>query len=389
MTNHRTVLLAVLATVIAAFIMLYSLGSLLLAFGVSGFAAYTLLPVVKQVERVIPWHQRRPGLARTTAVVLVSLTILVAIAGALLLIVPPIVQQTSQFIQQFPEVFQRARMTIEGWNATYIDRIPEEVRGHVAEVASNAWAVVLGSVQNSLAQTVGIILTTFSLILGFAIAPLLIYYLVKDSETVQSGLLWPFPPAMKPHISSILDIANRTAGAYIRGQLILGLIVGTLVTIGLLLLGVPFPFLLGVVAGITELIPFIGPWIGGTVGVLVTLATAPHLVLWVILLYLSVQLLENMLLVPRIQGQSLNLHPVVVLLIITVGSQIWGLWGVILGPPVVALIKDLIVYFSEQWNLDRRTLVSGRGCGAGEKSSPAEEKQPSEDAAPEPGQRKP
>jgi hypothetical protein len=89
-----------------------------------------------------------------------------------------------------------------------------------------------------------------------------------------------------------------------------------------------------------------------------------------------------MVLVPRIQGQSLNLHPVVVLLIITVGSQIWGLWGVILGPPVGALIKDLIVYFSEQWNLDRRPLVSEAGCGDGEGSSPWEEEQPSEDAAP-------
>jgi predicted PurR-regulated permease PerM len=382
MANHRTVLLAVLATVIAVFIMLYLLGSLLLAFGVSGIAAYTMLPVVKLIERVIPWRQRRPRLARTMAVVLVSLTVVAAIAGALFLIVPLIAQQTSQFIQQFPEIFQRSRMTIGEWNAIYIDRVPKEVRGHVAEVASNAWDIVLGAVQNSLTQTAGIIFTTFSVILAFAIAPLLIFYLVKDSETVQSGLLWPFPPAMKPHISNILDIANRTAGAYIRGQLILGLVVGTLVTVGLLLLGVPFAVLLGVVAGITGLIPFIGPWIGGTVGVLVTLATAPHLVLWVIMLYVGVQLLESMVLVPRIQGQSLNLHPVVVLLIITVGSQIWGLWGVILGPPVGALIKDLIVYFSEQWNLDRRPLVSEAGCGDVEGSSPSEEEQPSEDAAP-------
>jgi len=86
--------------------------------------------------------------------------------------------------------------------------------------------------------------------------------------------------------------------------------------------------------------------------------------------------------VPRIQGQSLNLHPVVVLLIITVSSQIWGLWGVILGPPVGALIKNLIVYFSEQWNPDRRPLVSEAGCGDSEGSSPSEEEQPSEDAAP-------
>jgi predicted PurR-regulated permease PerM len=379
------VLLAVLATVIAVFVVLYLLGGLLLALGISGITAYSLLPVVKLLERVIPWRHRRPGLARTTAVVLVSLAVVAAIAGTLLLIVPPIARETYQFIQRYPEVFQNARMKLAEWNAIYIDRVPEEVREQVAQVASNAGAIVLAGVQNSLSHTVGIISTTFSVILGFGIAPLLIFYLVKDSETVQSGLLRPFPAAMKPHISNILDIANRTAGAYIRGQLILGLVVGTMVTVGLLLLGVPFAYLLGAGAGITELIPFIGPWIGGTVGVLVTLATAPHLVLWVLLLYLGVQLLENMVLVPRIQGQSLNLHPVIVLLIITIGSQIWGLWGVILGPPLGALIKDLIVYFSRQWNLKAGPLAGESGRGEGEDPPPAELERPSQDPVPEPG----
>jgi predicted PurR-regulated permease PerM len=352
---------------------------------VSGIAACTLLPVVKLIERIIPWRHRHPELARSTAVVFVSLTVIAAIAGALFLIVPPIARETSQFIQRAPEVFQNARMTLTEWNAVYTDRIPEEVREQVAMGASNAGAVVLAGVQNSLSQTIRVISTTFSVILGFAITPLLIFYLVKDSETVQSGLLRPFPAALKPHISNILDIANRTAGAYIRGQLILGIAVGTLVAVGLLLLGVPFAFLLGAVAGITELIPFIGPWIGGTIGVLVTLASAPHLVLWVLLLYVGVQLLENMVLVPRIQGQSLNLHPVVVLLVITVGSQLWGIWGVILGPPAGALIKDLIVYFSAQWNLESGPLASERGYGEDEDPPPAKLERPSQDPAPEPG----
>ena len=85
-------------------------------------------------------------------------------------------------------------------------------------------------------------------------------------------------------------------------------------------------------------------------GVLVTLATAPDKVLWVILLYLVVQLLENTLLVPRIQADTLNMHPIAVILVITVGSQYFGLWGVILGPPLVALAKDVIIYLVQQWN---------------------------------------
>jgi predicted PurR-regulated permease PerM len=146
---------------------------------------------------------------------------------------------------------------------------------------------------------------------------------------------------------------------------------------------VPFAFLLGIVAGFTELIPFIGPWIGGAVGVLVTLATAPDKLLWVVLLYVGVQLLENTVLVPRVQGHSLNLHPAVVLLIITIASQIWGIWGIILGPPVVALIKDLTVYFAQQWSLASQPRGAAVESGAAEPSIPTDSEHPPGNKAPD------
>jgi predicted PurR-regulated permease PerM len=277
--------------------------------------------------------------------------VLAITAGALFLIVPPTIRESTRFIQEFPELFRNARISIEEWMAAYSDRIPEQVREQLEGAAANAGNILLNAVRNLLGRTVGVISTTFSLIVGLAIAPLLIFYFIKDSGSIQSGLIAPFPTAMRPHIQNILNIAHHTVGAYIRGQLTLGLIVGVIVAVGLLIIGVPFAILLGIVAGFTELIPFIGPWIGGAVGVLVTLATAPEKLLWVVPLYVGVQLLENMVLVPRVQGQSLSLHPAVVLLIIAISSQVWGLWGVILGPPVASLIKDLAVYFSQQWSL--------------------------------------
>ena len=152
---------------------------------------------------------------------------------------------------------------------------------------------------------------------------------------------------LNSYLRDILDIADRTLGGYIRGQLTLGVIVGVIVAVGLLLLDVPFAVLLGIVAGLTELVPIVVPWIDGAVGVLVTLATEPDKVLWVILLYLIVQLLENTLLVPRIQAGSLNMHPIAIILVITIASQYFGLWGIILGPPLVALAKDVIIYLGQ------------------------------------------
>ncbi len=121
-------------------------------------------------------------------------------------------------------------------------------------------------------------------------------------------------------------------------------------TIGLFLLGVPFALILSIIAEMTELEPVVGPWVGAIAGVPVTLATESHLMLWVILLFLGVQMLENTLLVPRIQRDSLNLYPVAIVLTIVVASSFFGLWRVIIGPPLVSLFWEMFVWFMREWN---------------------------------------
>jgi predicted PurR-regulated permease PerM len=195
-----------------------------------------------------------------------------------------------------------------------------------------------------------VVASALTLIIGLAAMPMMLFYMLKDRDSLAEGLQHIFPPTIRPQATAILRILNRTVGSYIRGQLILGLVVGTITAIGLFLLGVPFSILLGITAGFTELIPIVGPWIGGLVGVLVVLASAPEKLPWVILFYLGVQLVENTLLVPRIQGQALGLHPIVVLVVIVVGSQLMGLWGIILGPPLAAAAKEVIRYFYYEWN---------------------------------------
>ena len=348
--RKRLLLLGAAAIVVATLVILYVLGSVLLTLGISTVIAYVLLPVARLLERGMPWRHSRPGLARGIAVGIIFLVGLSIFAGLLIAVIPPTVRQTQGFIEGFPNFINHARITIEGWVDEYIHLVPPDVRNQAEGALAEAGGIIGQAAWNVVKQTLGIITGSFAFILGLATAPVLIFYLMKDSGPIRESLNAPFPAAVKPILRDILDIADRTLGGYIRGQLTLGIIVGVIVAVGLLLLDVPFAVLLGVVAGLTELVPIIGPWIGGAVGVLVTLATAPDKVLWVILLYLVVQLLENTLLVPRIQADTLNLHPIAVILVITIGSQYFGLWGVILGPPLVALGKDVIVYLVKEWN---------------------------------------
>ena len=349
--RKRFLLLGAAAVVVVTLAVLYLLGSVLLTLGISAVIAYVLLPIAKLLERGMPWRHSRPGLARGISVGLIFLAGLGAFVGLMIAVVPPTIEQGQRFIESFPDFLNNARQTIEGWVTHYADLIPADLRDQAEEAMAGAGGIVGEAAWNVVKQTLGIITGSFAFILGLATAPVLIFYLMKDSGPIRESLHAPFPTAVRPYLREILAIADRTLGGYIRGQLTLGVIVGAIVAVGLLVLDVPFAVLLGIVAGITELVPIIGPWIGGAVGVLVTLATEPDKVLWVILLYLIIQLLENTLLVPRIQADTLNMHPIVVILVITIGSQYFGLWGVILGPPLVALAKDVIIYLVKEWNV--------------------------------------
>ena len=279
--------------------------------------------------------------------------------GLVIAVVPPTVEQSQRFVEGFPSFINNARLTIEGWVDQYVHLIPADLRDQVENSLVGAGNIIGETAWNVARQTLAIIAGSFAFVLGLATAPVLIFYLMKDSGPIRESLHAPFPSAVKPILRDILDIADRTLGGYIRGQLTLGVIVGLIVAVGLLLLDVPFAVLLGIVAGLTELVPIVVPWIDGAVGVLVTLATEPDKVLWVILLYLIVQLLENTLLVPRIQAGSLNMHPIAIILVITIASQYFGLWGVILGPPLVALAKDVIIYLVKEWNETAMAEVAG------------------------------
>ena len=348
--RKRILLSAAAAVIIATLLVVYFLGTVLLPLGLSLVIAYVLLPLARLLERGMPWRHRRPGLSRGIAIGFIFLFLLGVVAGLLALVIPPSAEQGVKFVDEFPGFLNSARTTVEDWIELYADMIPVEVRDQAEETLSDAGGIIGEAAWNVISQTYNVVSGSFALILGLATAPVLVFYLMKDSSKIRDSLYAPFPEALKPYLRNSIAIVDRTLGGYIRGQLTLGLTVGVVVTVGLLLLGVPFPFVLGIVAAVTELVPVIGPWIGGAVGVLVTLATEPDKVPWVILLYLGVQLIENILLVPRIQGNSLNLHPVAIILVIVVASNFFGLWGVILGPPLVAMAKDMAICFAREWN---------------------------------------
>ena len=139
-------LLAAAAAAVIVLIVLYLLGSVLLTIGLSAVIAYTLLPVVKLLERGMPWRGRYPDLSRVIAILIVFLAGLVAVAGVLMSVIPPMLREAGVFIEEFPRFFNSARLTVESWIAVYSDRIPEDLKQNAEEQLAGLGNVLIGVV---------------------------------------------------------------------------------------------------------------------------------------------------------------------------------------------------------------------------------------------------
>ena len=343
----RLVWLVLGALVIA--VLLYQLRGALLPFVVGGALAYILDPFVTWLERRIPWMSSRSELKRVLIIALIFIISAIVAIVALVAGVTILIHEIRAFIRELPQLIEASRATIQDVDAQLVARLPEEVVVLIHDAAQDLGSQIVGAAQVFAVRTYGVISQTMSLLLGLAMVPLILFYILKDRGKIIEGMLNTLSPQPREHTRNVLSLLNGVFSAYIRGQLLLGVMVGTMVFFGLWFLGVPFAPVLGLVAGITELIPVIGPWLGAIPGLLVVLATAPEKFVWVALLYLGVQLLENSLLVPRIQSESLNLHPVMVLAALIVGSEVAGLWGMILGPPLAAASREVLLYFLGVW----------------------------------------
>jgi|TARA_B110000263_G_C15299198_1_gene507072 predicted PurR-regulated permease PerM len=307
---------------------------------------YILNPFVNFFEQFIPLKSTKPKLARACSITIVTLIAFLITAGCLLLVVPPMFKQSSELVTNIPSLITDARTTVESWNKEYASNIPEEVRVEIDRLLENGGQILLGAFSGLVGRTAVAAVHALTLVVGLVVLPLFVFYFLKDRETVRESFVEVFPTDTQIHVVYVLRILNRIIGAYVRAQFTLAAVVWVFISIGLMLLGVKYAVLLGAVAGIFELVPIVGAWLAVIPTIIVVLSTSPEKIVWVLLLYLGVQLFQGAIIVPRVQSFAMKLHPLMILISIVVGSEIAGLWGVVLGPPVAASIKELLIYFN-------------------------------------------
>jgi predicted PurR-regulated permease PerM len=188
------------------------------------------------------------------------------------------------------------------------------------------------------------VFSSFNFLVGLVIIPFWLFYVLQDESRVTKGVLQALHPELRPDVQRLATLIDNVLSAYVRGQLILCLFVGVLATLALSIIGVPFAPVLGLIAGVFEVLPNIGPFLGAIPAILIAVATDPISAIWVALAFFAIQMIENLILVPRISGQSVKLPPALVMLVLVVGGQLAGLWGMLIAVPVTAIIRDVFLY---------------------------------------------
>lgn len=323
----------------------------LLPFSIGALLAYVLTPVVDQIAALVPGRARQESVVfRGIAVVLVYLAIAGVLAGVGVAVVPVAVDEISQFVDNLPYLIDDTQVQVNEWLEVYRERVPVDIRERIDEYAADFGDDLGGRIASAGAPVFESLTGWIAVIAGFVVVPIWMFYALRDRHNFERNFAAAVPEPVQPDVLNGIRIADQLIGRYLRGQLLLGLVVGVMTFIGLMLLDVELAIALAVFAGVAELIPIVGPFIGALPAVVIVAATDPDKIIWVLLLYVLVQQVENHLLVPRVQGHAVELHPAVIIMLLAIAGTVFGFIALVVIIPLVALLRELFWYADHRFS---------------------------------------
>jgi len=289
------------------------------------------------------------GMPRTAAVALCYVLMFAVLTIVSAFVMPAIGDQLQQFSIDLPGYFdavaewwsglqgQARAIVLPGWILTALTDAAATISATLADTAKSAASGIL-----SVGQSAATLL--FDMVLALVIG----FWAVKDLPKVRAEVMTLVGEHRRGEAEMILETVLRVLGGYIRGQLIVSAVTGLVVWLGLSLLGVPYALVLGLLTGVLNVLPYIGPFVGGLFAAVVGLFISPLLALGALGVVIGAQQLTDMFVTPRVMSEQVDLHPLLVIFSLLVGGTLFGFWGLFLAIPVAAIIKGLFVYYYEK-----------------------------------------
>ncbi len=323
-TIFRTIL------ILLALVFLYLIRDILIV-------VFVAVIIAAAINGPVSWLQRHK-IPRILGVIFIYLFILFFLALIVTLIFPPLAEQIKQLALYFPEFMEKIGLSVQEWWANY------QIEGSLQ--------TLLDKMSNKLAQATssvfGTIIDLFGGLFSAIVILVISFYLAVQKKGAKKFLVSLTPSEHQSYLSNLIERIESKIGGWLRGQLLLMLIVGVLTYIGLYFLGIKYALTLALIATLLEIIPYIGPILAAIPAVILAFFQSPFLALLVVILYIVIQQLENYIIYPQVMKKAVGLNPIIIIVAMLIGAKLAGVLGIILAVPVTAAIAEFFKDFQEK-----------------------------------------
>jgi predicted PurR-regulated permease PerM len=337
-----------LITLVISGVLIYLLAPILTPFLVGALLAYLTDPVADRLEA--------RGLGRTQAVVVVFLLLTLTVALAILLLIPQLSDQIQTMVRQAPAVIEVLHTRLIPWieqntgvsiSRPDMEGLRQLIRDHWQQTGNLAAQLMSGLTRSGLAVV--------GWVANLVLIPVVTFYLLRDWDLMMANIRQLLPRNMEPKVTLWARECDEVLGAFIKGQLLVMLALGAIYALGLWIVGLDLALLIGMLAGLASIVPYMGSILGIVVAALAAYVQFqdPLVLVWVGLVFGAGQAIEGMVLTPLLVGDRIGLHPVAVIFAIMAGGQLFGFVGVLLALPVAAVIMVLLRHLHEGYKRSR------------------------------------
>lgn len=321
--------------------------------------------ILPGVLGVILYYLTRPFLRllmkwkipKVWAIAIIYLVAIGSLTLTVVLVYPFLREQFTNLMNEFPLYFMAFVENIVSWlNNSHLNTYFQSIDFEYDKVITNLTDDIVnqmrdfatGFATNVASGVTGFLSALTGFVLSLAIVPFILFYLLYEGEKMPDFILRLVPPKSRLFVREVLHDMDKQISLYIQGQILVSICIGAMVTIGFLVIGLDYALLLGVLAMLTSVVPYLGPVIAITPAVILALVSdSSFMIVKLAIVWTIVQLIEGKFISPQIMGKSLSIHPITIIFVLLTMGSLFGVPGVILGIPTYALLKVVICHFYE------------------------------------------
>lgn len=302
-----------------------------LPFLIALLIAYLIYPLIQWLNRY--------QIPKALAVVIIFLLFFLTVGILIYRGYPAMISQLNDLNEQLPEMikmYESFIVSIYESTALFPDGFHEQLDQLITNIEAR--------IEQFLAQLLQSTMKIFDLFIVITLIPVLVFYFLKDYHLIKRFVKKIIPSQYVAKIKYITKSLDQTLGKYIRAQIFISTLLTLMTYLPFHLFGLQYPLLLAIIIGITNIIPYFGPIIGAIPAVLVALSDSYQLIIVVVVTVIILQVIEGNFLSPYIVGKSINVHPIIIILILLIGSKLGGILGMILAVPILAVFKAIFMH---------------------------------------------